>query len=58
MTFNSKFNEAADFLYYEIGANPLPADTKNKRINDKLGRISRINLFQLNYTNQGKKVDI
>jgi len=32
-TSNSKFNEEADFLFNIIGANPLPADTKNKRIN-------------------------
>ena len=27
------FNEAADFLFYRIGANPVPADTKYKKIN-------------------------
>ncbi|HSF51241.1 MAG TPA: phage/plasmid primase, P4 family [Nitrososphaeraceae archaeon] len=31
------FNEVADFLFYEIGANPIPADTKYKRINKHWG---------------------
>lgn len=29
----NKFHEAADFLFYRIGANPVPADTKYKKIN-------------------------
>jgi hypothetical protein len=34
MTSNSitTLNESADFWYHEIGVNPLPADTKNKKI--------------------------
>jgi hypothetical protein len=36
-TFNSEFNEAADFLFNVIGANPIPADTKNKKINVNWG---------------------
>ena len=33
------FNEAADFLFNIIGANPIPADTKNKRINISWGEL-------------------
>ena len=36
-TSNSKFNDAADFLFDIIGANPIPADTKNKRIHVNWG---------------------
>jgi len=36
-TSNSKFNETADFLFNIIGSNPIPADTKNKRINVSWG---------------------
>jgi P4 family phage/plasmid primase-like protien len=33
---SSKFlNDSADFWLYDIGSNPLPADTKNKKINVK-----------------------
>jgi P4 family phage/plasmid primase-like protien len=34
---SKKFNERADFLLDEIGVNPLPADTQNKRIIIKWG---------------------
>ncbi|HSF49323.1 MAG TPA: phage/plasmid primase, P4 family [Nitrososphaeraceae archaeon] len=33
------FNEVANFLFHRIGANPLPADTKNKRINIPWGEF-------------------
>ena len=35
-TDNNIFNKEADF-WYHIGPNPLPADTKNKKINVKWG---------------------
>ena len=31
------FNKAADFLFNFVGSNPIPADTKNKRINVNWG---------------------
>ena len=31
----SKINEWADFWFYDIGANVIPADTKNKKTNFK-----------------------
>jgi bifunctional DNA primase/polymerase-like protein len=33
------FNEAADFLFSRIGANPVPADTKYKKINIRWGEF-------------------
>ena len=35
---NNSFNDAADF-WYNFGPNPLPADTKNKKINVKWGEF-------------------
>jgi P4 family phage/plasmid primase-like protien len=32
MTISNIFNESADYWYYNIGVNTIPADTKNKRI--------------------------
>jgi hypothetical protein len=32
-SFNTNIFKVADFLFYRIGANPVPTDTKYKRIN-------------------------
>ena len=37
MSYTTILNESADYWFYEIGSNPLPADTKNKTINVKWG---------------------
>jgi P4 family phage/plasmid primase-like protien len=38
LTISNIFNQSADYLYYDIGVNPIPADTKNKRINVSWGQ--------------------
>jgi P4 family phage/plasmid primase-like protien len=35
LTISTNLNKSADHWYYDIGVNPLPADTKNKKINVK-----------------------
>ena len=40
MTVSTNFNETPDFLYYDLGLNPIPANTKNKTISVRWGEYA------------------